>query len=210
MGRMSRVGRALAIGLFLLLSTTIGAAQTVWFDALAARVDGQPILVSDVSLNERLFGSGKAFFELSPGDRDAAVGSLIEQHLLLVEATRFGVAQPDDQTIRETTAALRPRLGADAERVGDVGLNTRVRDFLWVDAFVDARIRAFVMIRDSRVAERFVAQGAPLTGETGAQARARIREELATEEAATRLARYLERLTGRAEIKRYPLSDPPF
>jgi len=201
--------------LCILVSAAAGRAET-WFDTLVASVDGEPILASDVTLDDVLFGQGRTFATMDPQAREQVITRLIRRRLLLGEAERFGVARPSAKAVEDEVERVRARLGADAEGIPPVALEARVRERLRADAFVDARIRAFVLIRDAQVeaamAERLAASGAPDTGEPKARAalEREVRDELARRETAQRLERYIARLEARAVIRRYPVPDLDF
>jgi|GEM_PF-1799499 hypothetical protein len=187
------------------------AHAQVWFDALLARVDGQPILASDVTLEDMLFGEGRTFSEMAPDAREAILTRLIQRRLLLAEAERFGVAEPAAGNVGAAVERLRQRAGARLEGLDPDTVRARVRARLWAEAFVDARIRAFVFVRDAQVEPR-VRQWAdslptPPDAVARAEMEARVRGELARREAARRLEKYLARLESRATIRRYPLPD---
>jgi len=190
-------------------------AQT-WFDALLASVNGEPILASDVTLDDVLFGRGHTFATMEPEEREQVVTRLIRRRLLLSEAERFGVARPSAKAVADEVARVRAHLGERAEGIPPVALEARVREKLRADAFVDARIRAFVLIRDAQVdaavAERLTRPGAP--DPSDAQARAalagEVRDELARRQTSQRLERYIARLEARATIRRYPVPDLDF
>ncbi|MFQ5510086.1 MAG: hypothetical protein ACE5FN_12250 [Leptospirillia bacterium] len=196
----------------LLLAVALGPAQAAaetWFDALIARVGNEPILLSDVILHEALFRSGKLYSDMTREEREAALVHLIQRRLLLTEAARFGVARPDDAQVEQAAAVLKKRVQAYQINIGDAALNEKVREQLWVEAFIGQRITAFVMIRSAEVEAALEAEGGPKKGESGADARTRVRQQLSDREASERLARFLARLYARAEVKRYPLKTQP-
>jgi hypothetical protein len=179
-----------------------------WFDALVARVAGVPILVSEVSANELLFHSGKPFDELDARGRYEAVSRMIERRLLLAEAARFGVAQPSEEEINQAFNIAKQRIGDNVWWIDQQTLTDQVNNQLWMERFIDARIRAFIMIRDDTVTDALVDEDDLNSSESGAQARARVRAQLEVAEAEMRLNRYLTRLLNRETIKRYPLPTP--
>lgn len=192
-----------------LVPSPVGAAEE-WFDALLARVNGEPMLVSDVNIHEALFRSGESFTRMTPLHREIAVEGLIRYQMLLAEAKRFGVAHPDEADVMRSAASLQKKIGPrigwiDAEIVVE-----KIRERLWVDAFIDARIRAFVMIREIRVTGELQSTGGPRPGESDTDAQERVRERLTDQEVDGRLKRYLDRLVKRAEISRYPLPGSAF
>jgi hypothetical protein len=206
---------ALAVALVLGLGCAAAGAQT-WFDALVASVDGEPILASDVTLDDVLFGQGRTFATMTPQVREEVVTRLIRRRMLLSEAERFGVARPSAKAVEDEVARVRARLGARADGIPPVALEARVREKLRADAFVDARIRAFVLIRDAQVeaavAKRLARPGAPDAADPGARAELerQVRQELARQETAQRLERYITRLEERTVIRRYPVPDLDF
>ena len=200
---------AVLVSAWILLAALPVTAQE-WFDALIARVEGQPVLISDVTTHQILFGDGVAYPNRDPAQREAALEALIDNRLLLAEAARFGIARPDAVQVSRAVTSVQQRLGARPAGLDSVELARWIRDDLWISAFVDARIRAFVMIRDAQVEETLARPGGRLPDESLDAARARVRESLAEQEAATRLARYLERLRRRAEVRRFPLPENAF
>lgn len=213
---LADVAMALALGLWCALAPAAAAGAQTWFDALVASVDGEPILASDVTLDDVLFGRGRTFATMDPQAREEVITRLIRRRLLLAEAERFGVARPTAKAVADEVARVRARLGARAEGIPPVALEARVREKLRADAFVDARIRAFVLIRDAQVdaavAERLTGPGAPAPGDAEARAELEraVRAELAGRETAQRLERYITRLESRAVIRRYPVPDLDF
>jgi hypothetical protein len=201
-----RAAALLPVALLLLLNAA--AAATEWFDALVARVNDAPLLLSEVSAGELLFRSGRPLPELPPDAREAALSHAIERRLLLAEAGRFGVPPPSDQAVAEALRQADPPQNGHGWRLDRETLAAAVREHLWVEAFIDARIRAFVLIHDDAVTREVATQNGPLPGETGQEAMARVRHDLEQREAATRLARYLDRLRARVEIRRYPIDLP--
>ena len=62
---------AVLVSAWILLAALPVTAQE-WFDALIARVEGQPVLVSDVTTHQILFGDGVAYPNRDPAQREAA------------------------------------------------------------------------------------------------------------------------------------------
>lgn len=178
------------------------AAQT-WFDALVAEVNGQPVLASDLVVEDALYGKGRAFAAMDVATREVLLTRLIQRRLLLAEAERFGVAKPAAADVDEAVQALRDRLGSRPAGLDPAALRAVVQARLWADDFVDARIRAFVFIRDADVEQAMASRPPPADEAARAALEAQVRGELATREANRRLARYLSRLEGRATIRRY-------
>jgi len=199
-----------------MLTFATGARTQTWFDALVASVDGEPILASDVTLDDVLFGQGRTFATMDPAERDQVINRLIRRRLLLGEAERFGVARPTAAAVEAEVARVREHLGPKAEGIPPVALEARVREKLRADAFVDARIRAFVLIRDAQVgaavAKRLQAPDAPDVRDPKAREalEREVRRELVRRETDQRLERYIKRLEERATIRRYPVPDPDF
>lgn len=204
---LARAGAVLIAALLLGAAAPCGAQ---WFDALLMHVNGEPVLVSDVDMEEALFGSGKSYEEMDATAREAAAVTQIRRRLLLAEARRFGVARPDEKAVAREAEALRQGRPQRTAWISPDALRDKVRDRLWVEDFVDTRIRSFVMIRDTQVEAALSAQGGPNSGESEADARERIRGELRERETARRLDRYLTRLYNRADIHRYPVPEPDF
>jgi hypothetical protein len=186
-----------------------GAAQT-WFDGLVAQVNNEAILASDITLEDALFGAGRTYAEMDAEARRAVLGRLIDRRLLVLEAARFQVAVPSEAAVSDAVARL------ERERPGPLGgfdpavVRERVRRKLWADAFVQARIRAFVFIRDSQVDQALAEAGTPLPESEAERAALedKTRKALADREAERRLQEYIARLEGRATIRLYPLSGP--
>lgn len=183
---------------------TAGAAQT-WFDALVARVNGDAILASDITLEDVLFGAGRTFADMDREARRAVLARLIERRLLLTEAARFGVAEPTEAAVAEAVERIRRAPEKDPAGFDPATIRAKVRNKLWADAFVQARIRAFVFIRDAQVEEALERLPPPATAVERDALEERVRRELAEREAARRLSQYLARLESRATIRRYPL-----
>jgi hypothetical protein len=194
------------LGLAACLAPALAAASApaqTWFDALVARVNGQPILASDLAVEDALYGKGRAFSAMDAATRDALLNRLIQRRLLLAEAERFGVAKPSEAAVDQQVAVLKKRLGPSPAGLDSAPLRATVRSRLWADDFVDARIRAFVFIRDAQVAEALKNRTVPTDPAAKASLESQVRSELAAQEADRRLARYLSRLEGRATIRRY-------
>jgi len=190
----------------LLITSTASAME--WFDALVARVNGVPILVSEVSANELLFHGGTPFEELAAPQQNEAVSRLIKRRLLLAEAERFGVTRPGSEAIETAFDKARARLGDRVWWIDQETMRDQVQQQLWMEAFINARIRAFIMIRDDMVTAEIAKMGALEAPGTGAQIRSRVRERLTKDEEEIRLGRFLTRLLNREKIKRYPLPTP--
>jgi len=201
-----RLLRGLALGLAVCLAPAVAcpsAPAQSWFDALVAQVNGRPILASDLTLEDALYGQGRPFTAMDEATREALLTRLIQRRLLLAEAERFGVAEPAAAAVDEATARLRARLGDRLQGFDDATLRARVQDRLWADAFVDARIRAFVFIRDAQVEVAMESLPTPADDAARSALETRVRDDLAAKEADRRLARYLTRLEGRATIRRF-------
>lgn len=200
----------LFIALLLGLHPFLVSAAEEWFDALLARVNDEPMLVSDVDIHEALFRSGVPFIRMTPLNREIAREGLIRYQMLLAEAKRFGVAHPDESEVRRAVTSLQKKLGHRIDWIDADIVVEKVRERLWVDAFIDARIRAFVMIRDARVTDALQSAGGPEPGESEMEAQERMRKTLTDQEVDSRLKRYLDRLVKRAEVSRYPLPENAF
>ena len=202
---LRRLGFSLPV-MVLVTSMLCGISSAMeWVDGLVARVNGQPILISEISASELLFHSGKTFFELDDRQRFEAISRTIERHLLLAEAKRFDLDPPSDQAVEEARWVIHQRLDKPIWWLDDQTLRKTIRDQLWMESFINVRIGAFIMIRDDVVARELVAQGGPKPGESEADAKKRVRQVLETNAAEERLHRYLTRLLKRADIKRYAI-----
>ncbi len=187
----------------LCVSSSPASANLLWHDAVVARVNGVAILQSDLEIYSRLYGNRLAFADQPPAQQERLISALIQHHLLLAEADRFGVAAPSPVAVQREVTSLRQQQPPLPTWIDEAALADAARDHLWVAALVNARIRSFVMIRDAQVAIHLARQGGPRPDETAALARTRIRRILTDQEADTRLATYLQQLQKRADIKRY-------
>lgn len=153
--RRSSTALALLVALLLLLSTT-GVAQEV-LDGIAARVDTDIILVSEV----RTLSRYQALVQGKPETDAKILDRLIDQWLVRVEADNAHFPRPTDVAIARGLERVRASFDSDREyemRKKEVGLtDTDIRSLitsqLYLSNYLESRFRPAVQIDPKEVEE---------------------------------------------------------
>jgi hypothetical protein len=146
----------------LLLSALIGASVSaqVVLDRVLARVDGEPITLSDT----------KAAIALgiveTPAGVDpmlSALRQLIERHLVLNEVARFAPPEPDAPSLNGQVDVLKAHVGSPAQLaelektagVGEEQIREIARDNLRIQSYLNQRFGASVQATDEDAARYY-------------------------------------------------------
>ena len=195
----SRAGAALLAGLL----AAPGAAQGNVVERILAVVDGRPLLLSEVSVVERLRSL----------DRQAAVDALIDERLMFREAARLPEAVVSAEEEERAYRDLAARVPAGAGATED-DLRRLARRQTAILKYIDFRFRPQVRVEEAEVRaaweqERAARPETPDFEEDAPRVRARL-EAAALDQ---RIEQWVKDLRAGAEI-RYnalpgPASPPP-
>jgi hypothetical protein len=149
--------RHIFVGLLLLVVVSLASAQEV-IDRIAARVDTDIILLSDVRALQRyqLFVDGKA-----ESDEDA-LSRLLDQWIVRSEATAALFSQPSEDDVKRSLARLKRSFSSPEEfeerrkQIGltDDDIERMLRAQLYLSNYLDSRFRASIQI-DEKDIENF-------------------------------------------------------
>ena len=140
---------------FVWLSLALSAQQLL--DRVVARVNGQPITLSDVIAAVAL---GLVPAPSTPNVVPAVTAQLVDRQLMLAEVARFAPPEPDAAAIGREVEALKSRAGARLAAVMDeAGLDEQrihdlARDTLRIQGYLNQRFGATVQVTDDEV-ERY-------------------------------------------------------
>lgn len=183
-----------------------GAAQKL-IDRVLARVDGNPVTLTDV---EAALGLG--VLDVPPGSDLIATGreQLIDRQLELEEVQRFPPPEPDRAATAREAVRLKMNAGARlAELMRSTGLSEQritdiARDNLRITAYLEQRFGATVQVSDDEVANYFRAHEAEFTrgGEAIAfeDAEPLARQRASDERRRATIGQWLRDLRSRADV----------
>ena len=157
--RRLRVPVAVCVATIVLLLPRSLPAQDV-LDRVLARVEGQPITLSDTRAAMRL-----GLVETPEGVDPilVALQQLIERRLMLFEVARFAPAEPDPTTLDGQVNALKARVGTakdliELERAtgyGEEQIREVARDNLRIQAYLNQRFGATSQPTDDEVGQYY-------------------------------------------------------
>ncbi len=184
--------RLLIVFLFTVAVAEPAAAELL--DRVVAVVNDQVINLSDLRRYIAL--------EAPNTPEEGAIHDLIERRLLLAEAKRFEVEPPSEA---EVNAALEHRGGN-----GDAGEFRRaIQDRLWIDRFIDQRIRFFILVPPGEVERYYQAHAADFGNRPLDEVREEIQRLLTKQRFQERYDAYIARLRARAKIRINPFPNAP-
>jgi hypothetical protein len=136
------------------------AVAQALLDRVAARVDGQPITLSDARAAIRL-----GLVEPAAGVDPTllAVRQLVERRLVLAEVARFAPPEPDPAALNGELNALKARVGPAADLAalerstgyGEEQIREVARDNLRIQAYLNQRFGASVQPSDDEVGQYY-------------------------------------------------------
>ncbi len=139
--------------------TTAASAQEL-LDRVLARVEGEPVTLSDARA-----AIGLGLVESTPGVDPIllAMQQLIERRLVLAEVARFAPAEPDTALLDAEVRALRTRAGSPAQLaelqqttgVDDTQIREIARDNLRIQAYLNSRFGATAQPTDAEVGQYY-------------------------------------------------------
>ena len=153
------VERAIVIALLMAWPWSAAAAQEL-LDRILARVDGNPITMSDTRAAIRL-----GLVEPAEGVDPIlfALRQLIERRLMLAEVARFAPPEPDPAALNAHVNALAARVGTPADLAaleqstgyGGDQIREVARDSLRIQAYLNQRFGASVQPSDEEVGQYY-------------------------------------------------------
>ena len=215
--KRSRLGRFLLLTAFCLLPSAVHA-QTVTDKMVASVINGSratPDLItySDLVWQLALEPARPLAERPSSTDLNHALRVLEDQLLILQEARKLPIANTDkarqefDEAARRKRDELAQAFGSAAllqERMARVGLTSEqldaiLRDRVTVEKYLDFRFRAFVLISQKEIADRYNQKYARLRNsgrivDTLEQAHSRIEQELTEEKIASEIDAFIDSL----------------
>jgi hypothetical protein len=193
------------------------------FDATVATVNGEVIYRSDILWQLALDPT------LAPEDfwksenHELMLRTLIDQRLLLQDATRLPETSPSDSEVGVMREQLAARFNSTDDptrferRLQLVGLsgprlNSILADRIRITKFVDFRFRSFVVVTEPEIVEYFDTEIRPQLPDSTEEAarqvlaarRAEIELVLTEEKINAAIDVYLEQLRARADVTRLP------
>jgi hypothetical protein len=212
---MMRYTRALCI-LWIVAAHPV-LAQSV-LDATVATVNGEYVMKSDVLWNLALDPTVRPEDFWSQPTQDLMLRTLIDQRLLLQEASKLPATTVGDEEVADYIKGLAERFNSDdanrfTRRLALVGLTgprleTIVRDRLQIEKYVDFRFRSFIVLTEPEVRQYFDTEIKPkLEDQTAAgldkifaAQRPKIEQSMTEEKITTAIDTYLEEARSRAEV----------
>jgi len=180
------------------------AAQSL-LDRVAARVNGNVILLSDVRAAVML-----GLVENAAPDSEEAVEQLVQLSLLIEEVDRFPPPDPSPEAIDAELARLRTYAGGSLDAVERAtGLSSEhvrllARDRLRIQTYIDGRFGLTVPLTDEQVLQyyrdhpdQFTSGGQVVPFE---QAQGLARERAGLEQRRRTITQWLGDLRGRADV----------
>ena len=182
------------VGFLSVLALLASAARGEVLERILAVVDGRPLMLSEVRLVQQLRGL----------DRPAALEALVDEQLMLREASRLAqsvVSDEDEQRAYESLLQRNPTASGIAE--GD--LRRLVRRQAAILKYVEFRFRPQVQVADAAVREVYEQQyGSRADAPTLEAAAPEIRRQLADRELDAKIEAWIKELRSAAEIRYNP------
>ena len=166
-------------------------------ERILAVVDGRPVLLSEVTLFEKVRGEGEG----------AALEGLIDEQLMYREASRLpqaALTATEEQRAVESLEARRPPASPDEEEQ----LRRLARRQAAILKYVDFRFRPQVRVSEEAVRQAYEA-GARSNGTPFAQAAPALRGRLAEEDLSRRIEDWVKELRQAAVIRYNVAPAPP-
>jgi hypothetical protein len=192
----------------LVLLAPAAAAQEV-LDRVIARVNGEPITLSDARA-----ALGLGIVERPSGVDPilSALRQLVERRLVLAEVARFAPPEPAPAALDREVAALKARVGGPEQLtafeqttgVGDLQIREIARDTLRMQAYLTQRFGSSVQASDEEAAEYYRTHqdefrvNGQLTAYADAQADAR--QKAAAERRRVLIFQWMRELRQRADV----------
>ena len=203
-----KVRRLVLIAIPFLLLTISASAEEV-IERIAAVVNEDIIFLSDVRRHLAFFDHENAAKAADPSVMKAALQNLIDERLLAAEAKRFGTDPPPDAEVEKAYSKIRGRFPTEAEFDATLReyaatpeeFRKEVRTRLWVERFVDQRIRFFIFITQDDVERYYQDHAERFKGKKLESVREKIQKEITDERTRVRLKDYINRLRARANIR---------
>jgi hypothetical protein len=161
-------------------------------ERVVASVDGEPILLSDVSLLGRVRGVS----------RELALEALIDEHLMVREARRLGLSLHDDEAAYQDLLGRRPDLAADPEF--GPGLRRLARRQATILQYFDLRLLPLVRIGAEELRRAYEQEHAGADAPSFEAVEESLRERLTRRELDERIEEWVRDLRARAEIRYNP------
>lgn len=192
-------------------------------DRVAAVLDKQPLLLSEVELEMRVAlvqrsGAEAADKALTDRELDAALARAIHYRLALAEAERLDVFPPAEGESARLLRAFAARFptpasyGSFLQRcdVAESSVAAILQRDLRVERYIDSRVQARARISEDDLRERYASRPAAYEGASFQDARERIRSEIAGERYPALVEQLLAELKAKARIRlAAPLAHPP-
>jgi hypothetical protein len=177
--------------LLLLLAAPAGAEVR---ERILAVVDGQPLLLTEARVLERVLGLGPA----------EALEKLIEEWLMSREAARLPQAAV---TPEEEAAQLKRLLEKRADikdAVAEADLRRLVRREVAILKYVDFRFRAQIRVADERVQKAYEEEYGGRQNPPLAEVQEALRERLAKQDLNERIEAWVKELRAGADVRYNP------
>jgi peptidyl-prolyl cis-trans isomerase SurA len=186
-------------------------AEAIVLDRVLAVVNGEIISLSDVENELIFFGEVKPVPEkgFSDSDIQAGIQRLIDHKLLLAEAKRFDVENPNSKQIQEKLEEIQKRfstpgdfekaLRQNAMTLED--LKQKIAEHLIVDRFIDQRIRFFAIVLPEEIAGYYAEHQADFQGKPLEEVEKDIERILLEQKEKAKLEDYLRILKNKASIQ---------
>lgn len=186
----SRALRSLAVGL--LAGVAVPAPAQVLVERVVAAVDEQPLLLSDVRAFERLRGVPRA----------AAVEALIDELLMLREASRLPEANLSAQEAREATASLIERWPASQGEPPRAALGAIAQRQALILKYVGLRFRPQLRVDEGQLRAAWRERsGQQPEGPAWEAAQAGLRAELEEQALSARIEAWVGELRSGARVR---------
>jgi peptidyl-prolyl cis-trans isomerase SurA len=196
----------LAVPLLLLAASPLSADVV---ERIAAVVNDDVIFLSDIHRYLAFFNHADAVPAEDSSATKAALQKLIDERLLAAEAKRFGTDPPPEADVDRAYRKIRGRFSTEADFEATLreyattpeDFREEVRTRLWVDRFVDQRIRFFIFVTQDDVERYYKDHPDRFKGKKLESVREEIQQEITEERTRVRLKDYISRLRARASIR---------
>jgi uncharacterized RDD family membrane protein YckC len=180
-------------------------ASAALVDRIVAVANGRVITAGDLTAYRTLLAPEREA-------TDASTEALLERTLLIEEADRFAIDQPDETLVTQRVDAVVRRMGGDPELNRALSLlgwsrddfRTWIADDLRIAGFLDQRIYFFVLISPDDVIAHYESHRDDYPGLTLDQAREAITQRLTRERGNERQQRFVAQLREKAVVRINP------
>lgn len=204
-GHGTILAASLLLSLLIISPARFSSGEIV--DQVIAVVNNEVISLSDLKRYISFYSISKKGVGLDDA-LIAALQGLIDERLILTEASRFGIEEPTEEAIKEETKKLEEGdgTGGAGEKLSWQGLEpdnlyALLRNRLIIERFIDQRINLFILISPEDVDNYLKKSKKEFAGISKEEARLKVGRILTEERSREKIRELKARLRAKADIR---------